>query len=112
MPQPTATIRGSVRLLRIIDQRVRAGMARRRGVSPDTLTALVVTLIEQITEKVKSVASSVTCAGGPRHIAECEKEEMLALGRIDFGAHMSRFTEKRFSRLYRLSKSDFLAFVE
>jgi DDE superfamily endonuclease len=36
---------------------------------------------------------------------------MLAYGRVDFDAHMSRFTEKRFSRLYRLSKSDFLAVV-
>jgi hypothetical protein len=112
MPQPTATFRGSVRLRRIIDQRVRAGMARRCGVNPDTLTALVVTLIEQNTEKVKSVASSVTSAGGPCHIAEWEGEEMLAHGRIDFDADMSRFTEKRFSRMHRLSKSDFLAFVE
>jgi hypothetical protein len=39
-------------------------MARRRGVNPDTLTALVVTSIEQKTEKVESVASSVTGAGG------------------------------------------------
>jgi hypothetical protein len=112
MPQPTATFRGSVCLRRIIDQRVRAGMARRRGVNPDTLTALVVTLIEQNTEKVKSVASSFTGAGGPRHIAEWEQEEMLAHGRLDFDAHMSRFTEKRCSRLYRLPKADFLAFVE
>jgi DDE superfamily endonuclease len=113
MPQPTATFRWSLRLRRIIDQRVRAGKARRRGVNPDTLTALVVTLSEQNTEKVKGVASSVTGAGGPRHIAEWEEEDkMLAHGRIDFDAHMSRFTEKRFSRLYRLSKSDFLAFVE
>jgi hypothetical protein len=109
MPQPTATFRGSVRLRRIIDQRVRAGMARRCGVNPDTLTALVVTLIDQITEKVKSVASSVTGAGGPRHIAEWEGEEMLAHGCIDFDADMSRFREKRLSRMYRLSKSDFLA---
>jgi hypothetical protein len=112
MPQPTATFRGSVRLRRIIDRRVRAGMARRRGVNPDTLTALVVALIEQITEKVKSVASSVTGAGGRRHIAEWDEEEMMAHGRIDFDAHMSRFMERRFSRLYRLSKSGFLAFVE
>jgi hypothetical protein len=39
-------------------------MARRRGINPDTLTALVVMIIEQITEKVESVASSVTGAGG------------------------------------------------
>jgi hypothetical protein len=65
MPQPTATFRGSVRFRRIIDQRVRAGMDRRRGVNPDTLRALVVTIIEQITAKVKCVASSVTGAGGP-----------------------------------------------
>jgi hypothetical protein len=43
---------------------VRAGMARRRGVNPDTVTALVATIIEQNTERVKSVASSVTGAGG------------------------------------------------
>jgi hypothetical protein len=64
MPQPTATVRGNVRLRRIIDQRVRAGMARRRGVNPDTVTALVATIIKQNTERVKSVASSVTGAGG------------------------------------------------
>jgi hypothetical protein len=38
-------------------------MARRRGANPDTFTALVVTIVEQITEKVESVASSVTGAG-------------------------------------------------
>jgi hypothetical protein len=64
MLQPTATFRGSVRLRRVMDQRVRSGMVRRRGVNPDTLTALVVTIIEEITEKVESVASSVTGAGG------------------------------------------------
>jgi hypothetical protein len=61
---------------------------------------------------VKSVATSVAGAGGPRRIAEWEEEVMLAHGRIDFDAHMSRFTEKRFSRLYRLPKSDFLAVVD
>jgi hypothetical protein len=64
MLQPTATFRGSVRLRRVMDQRVRSGMVRRRGVNPDTLTALVVTIIEEITEKVQGVASSVTGAGG------------------------------------------------
>jgi hypothetical protein len=39
-------------------------MAHRRGVNPVTLTALVLTIIEQITENVKSVSSSVTGAGG------------------------------------------------
>jgi hypothetical protein len=75
MPEPTATLRGSVRLRRIIDQRDWAGMARRRGVNRDTPTALVVTIIEQITEKVKSVASSVTGAGGPRRIAEWRRRK-------------------------------------
>jgi hypothetical protein len=53
MPQPMDTFRGSIRLSRIMNQRVWAGMVRRR----DTLTALVVMTIEQTTEKMKSVAS-------------------------------------------------------
>jgi hypothetical protein len=112
MPQPMDTFRGSVLLRRIIDHRVRVGMARRHGVNRDTLTAVIATIIEQITEKVKSIATSDAGAGGPHRIAEWEEEVILAHGRIDFDAHMSRFTEKCFSRLYRLSKSDFLAVVD
>jgi hypothetical protein len=74
VPQPMATFRGSVLLRSIIDQRVRAVMARRRGVNRDTLTSVIATIIEQSTEKVKSVATSVAGAGGPRRIAELEEE--------------------------------------
>jgi hypothetical protein len=77
-----------------------------------TVTATAVVLaVGIIADSVIAVTSSVASIGGPQYLSDGEGDQVLSHKRIDFDAHIKRFTGRKFCHLYRLPKANFLPLV-
>jgi DDE superfamily endonuclease len=101
---------GSLRLRATIARRLRerAGSRRAgRANRADGIAAIVVHIVQAVISAAIALSTSMEHTSSRRQLSGWEHERVLALTPLHFDQRMSRFSDAKFTRLYRLSKLDF-----
>jgi hypothetical protein len=110
----TSPMNGSLRLRAMIARRVRerAGNLRSgRANRADGIAAFVMHTVQAVISAAIALSTSTEHTHSRRQLRGWEEERVLALTPLHFYQHMSRFSDAKFTRLYRLSKQNFSSLV-
>jgi hypothetical protein len=105
---------GSLRLRSTIARRMRerAGSRRAgRANRADGIAAIVVHIVQAVISAAIALSTSTEHTRARRQLSGWEQERVLALTPLHFDQHMSRFSDAKYTRLYRLAKQDFSSLV-
>jgi DDE superfamily endonuclease len=110
----TSPMNGSLRLRAMIARRVRERAGNRhagRASRADGIAAFVMHTVQAVISAAIALSTSTEHTRSRRQLCGLEDERVLALTPLHFDQHMSRFSDAKFTWLYRLSKQDFSSFV-
>jgi hypothetical protein len=103
----TSPMNGSLRLRAMIARRVRERAENRAG----GIAAFVIHTVQAVISAAIALSTSTDHTRSRRQLCGWEEQRVLALTPLHFDQHMSRFSDAKFTRLYRLSKQDFSSLV-
>jgi DDE superfamily endonuclease len=105
---------GCLRLRLIIAHRVRERAGNRRAGCAnraDGIAAVAMHTVQAVLSAAIALPTSTEHTRSRRQLCGWEEERVLPLTPLHFDQHMSRFSDAKFTRLYRLSKQDFSSLV-
>jgi hypothetical protein len=105
---------GILRLGAMIERRVpeRAGNWRSgRGNRADGIAAFLMHAVQAAISAAIALFTSTEDTRSRHQLCGWEEERVLAPTPLHFDQHMSRFSDAKFTRLYRLSKQDFSSLI-